>query len=82
MGANLHVYFATSTGGDSYYAADFKRPLALIIGSEAEGASDRALQVADSKITIPMPGGGESLNAAAAAGILLFEIARQRENNQ
>jgi TrmH family RNA methyltransferase len=82
MGANLHVYFATSAGGDSYYAADFKRPLALIIGGEAEGASDRALQDADSKITIPMPGGGESLNAAVAAGILLFEIARQRENNQ
>ena len=51
----------------------------MIIGGEAHGASDIAHQIADTKIKIPMPGGGESLNAAVAAGILLFEIARQRE---
>ena len=82
MDANLHVYFAASGGGASYHDADFERPLALIIGGEAEGASDKAHQIADSIITIPMPGGGESLNAAVAAGILLFEITHQRENNQ
>ena len=80
--SNLHVYLATSAGGSVYYEAEFQRPLALIIGGEAEGASEMALQLADSYIKIPMPGGGESLNAAFAAGILLFEIARQREQKQ
>lgn len=78
--ADLHAYLATSESSDSYHNSDFQRPLILIIGGEAEGASQTAYQVADSQIQIPMPGGGESLNASVAAGILLFEIARQREN--
>ncbi|HUV28526.1 MAG TPA: TrmH family RNA methyltransferase, partial [Anaerolineales bacterium] len=72
----------TSEGSDTYHDSDFQRPLILIIGGEAEGASQTAYQVADSQIKIPMPGGGESLNASVAAGILLFEIARQRENKK
>ena len=64
--------------GEVFQQCDFTQPLALIIGGEAEGASETAHKVADSLIHIPMPGGGESLNAAVSAGILLFEIARQR----
>ncbi len=79
-GANLHVYLATAEDGKSYYDSDFQRPLVLIIGGEAEGASRTAVEETDSLINIPMPGGGDSLNASVAAGILLFEIARQKEN--
>ena len=75
----LHTYLAASSGENSHYLADFRRSLAMVIGGEAHGASDTAYQIADTKIKILMPGGGESLNAAVAAGILLFEIARQRE---
>ena len=78
--AVLKIFLAMSEGGVSYYEAEFQRPLALIIGGEADGASDEILQSVDSRVTIPMPGGGDSLNAAVAAGILLFEIAHQREN--
>jgi TrmH family RNA methyltransferase len=78
--ANVHVFLATSDDGISYFEAEFQQKLALIIGGEADGASDEALERADSRVMIPMPGGGESLNAAVAAGILLFEIAHQREN--
>ncbi|MCK4724814.1 MAG: RNA methyltransferase [Anaerolineales bacterium] len=77
--ANLHAFLATSESGDFYYDSDFQRALVLIIGGEAEGASKTAIQVSDSRLQIPMPGGGESLNASVAAGILLFEIAHQRE---
>ena len=76
---NLHAFLATSKSGDSYYDADFQRALVLIIGGESEGASKTAIQVSDSQLQIPMRGGGESLNASVAAGILLFEIAHQRE---
>jgi tRNA G18 (ribose-2'-O)-methylase SpoU len=70
---------ATSEGGNYYYDSDFQRPLVLIIGGESEGAGQIANKLSDSKVRIPMPGGGDSLNASVAAGILLFEISRQKE---
>ena len=79
---SLHPYLATVGAGDIYYQANFQRPLALILGGEAEGASDAARDIAGTNVHIPMYGGGESLNVSVAAGILLFEIARQREKNQ
>lgn len=80
--AGLRVFLSTSIGGNNYSDSDFKPPLALIIGGEAEGASHDAHQIAEFQVHIPMPGGSESLNAAVAAGILLFEVARQREKIQ
>lgn len=52
-------------------------PAALVIGSEKQGLSDQLLDAADFVVRIPMSGGCDSLNAAVAAGVLLFEIARQ-----
>ena len=51
---------------------------ALIIGNEGKGLTDQASQAADCLIRIPMNGQVESLNAAMAAGILMYEAARQR----
>lgn len=61
------------------WTVDLRRPLALIVGSEADGASPAAQALADQTITIPMPGQSESLNAAVAASILMFEVVRQRQ---
>jgi TrmH family RNA methyltransferase len=77
--AKLKVYLADSAAGVPYTRADFRTPIALIVGGEAVGASEAALQLAESKVHIPMPGKSESLNAAIAAGILLFEVIRQRK---
>jgi len=74
----LDVYLAATEGGTRYDQANLRYPLALIIGGEASGASPEAERLAGGRLHIPMPGGGESLNAAAAAAILLFEIVRQR----
>jgi TrmH family RNA methyltransferase len=52
--------------------------LLLGIGSEAEGISPAATDIPHQKIHIPMPGQSESLNASIAAGILIFEVIRQR----
>jgi TrmH family RNA methyltransferase len=60
------------------WQADLCRPLALLAGGEAEGASKPGRRLADAAVTIPMPGGSESLNAGVAASILLYEIMRQR----
>lgn len=74
----LVVYLSAAGQGEPCWQADFRPPLALIIGGEAEGASPQARRLADRWINIPMPGGGESLNAAAAGAVLLYEVLRQR----
>jgi len=60
------------------WEADLRRPTVLVVGSEAHGASDAVRAEATERITIPMPGGAESLNAAVAAAVLLYEALRQR----
>ncbi len=74
----LRVFLAEAAAGAACWDLDLRQPLALIVGSEAEGASPPAQALADQPITIPMPGQSESLNAAMAASILMFEVVRQR----
>jgi TrmH family RNA methyltransferase len=76
--STLALMLAESGGGVSCWQADLKQPLALVIGGEADGASEEARKAVDLLLNIPMPGRFESLNAAVAAGILLFEVVRQR----
>ena len=64
--------------GESCWETDLRPPLALIVGGEAEGASEQARRLASQKISIPMAGRAESLNAAAAGSVLMFEVVRQR----
>jgi len=75
---NTQVFLADPKSGIAYTEADFKFPLTLIIGGEAEGANTRAFDLANTGVSIPMPGKTESLNVAAAAAILMFEVVRQR----
>ena len=79
--APLHVVLAEMQAGLPCTQADFRPPLALIVGGEAEGAGPQARRLANLSVHIPMPGGVESLNAAVAAGILLFEVLRQRSTS-
>jgi len=74
----LRKLLADVSGGSIYTEVDLRVPLALIIGGEAEGAGRKSRSLADESLYIPMPGGNESLNAAVAAGILMFEVVRQR----
>jgi TrmH family RNA methyltransferase len=75
---SLQVYLADAAQGLPYTQADLTQPLALIVGSEAAGASEQAIALTGERLHIPMPGGMESLNAAVAAAILMFEVVRQR----
>ena len=74
----MQVLVATSQPEMDYTAVDWQRPATLIIGSEAVGAGSEARELATNSITIPMQAATESLNAAMAAGIILFEAVRQR----
>lgn len=72
------VFLAEARGEVAYHEVDWSRSSALIIGGEAEGASEEAKRLTHKRVYIPMPGGAESLNAAVAASIMLFEAARQQ----
>ncbi len=75
---DLTVLLAEMEGDVIYTEASLKNACALIIGGEAEGASQSARELADANIYIPMKAKTESLNAAVAGAILIFEIIRQR----
>jgi TrmH family RNA methyltransferase len=66
-------------GGARLFAAPLAGRLALAIGNEGAGLSPDVAAQATQRVTIPMPGGVESLNAAAAAAVCLFECVRQRD---
>jgi RNA methyltransferase, TrmH family len=74
----LPIFLADAGGNSTYTKTDFTRPIVLIIGGEAHGASYEIQSLHPTSIRIPMPGGTESLNAAVAAGILMFEVVRER----
>jgi TrmH family RNA methyltransferase len=65
-------------GGNPCWEMDLRQPLALIIGGEAGGASEQAQKLVVQKVRIPMTGKTESLNAAVAGSVLMFEVMRQR----
>ena len=75
---DLMVYLADMQGDVAYDAVDWREAWALVIGSEAHGESAEAAQLQQRRVYIPMAADTESLNAAIAAGIILFEAARQR----
>ena len=77
----MNVSLAAAAGDCAYTAIDWTLPSALIIGSEASGASRAAARLATQRIAIPLARGVESLNAAVAASIILFEAKRQRRRD-
>ena len=69
---------ATAMHGESLYAQDLRAPTAFLIGNEGTGLSEALLQAANRRVHIPIAAGVESLNAAAASAICLFERMRQK----
>jgi TrmH family RNA methyltransferase len=76
----LAVYLADAEGDLSHDAVDWSAAWALIIGSEAHGAGSEAERLAQQRVYIPMAAATESLNAAIAAAVILFEAARQGQH--
>ena len=74
------IFGAAMNGTTSLYSADLKGPAAIVIGSEGSGMSRLVAQECDFTVSIPMKSDLDSLNASAAAAILLYEAVRQRMN--
>ena len=74
----IPLYAAHLRGRQYPYSLNLRRACAFMIGNEARGLSEEAAALCDSYVKIPMPGKAESLNAAVAAAVLLYEVVRQR----
>ena len=77
---NVRLYAAHLKGSKFYHQLDFKAATAFLIGNEGNGLKDETADAADVYMKIPMEGKVESLNAAVASVILMYEAARQRMN--
>ncbi len=71
-------FVCADMGGTAMYDLDLKGPIGLVIGNEGEGVSHLVREKCDFIASIPMKGDIDSLNASVAAGVLAFEIVRQR----
>ena len=78
----VHLYAAHLKGQNSYDQEDYTESTGFLIGNEAQGLSDEIASLADTYVKIPMAGSVESLNAAIASSVLMFEAARQRRNHK
>ena len=76
--AGTAVFKAVTCGGIRPWDADFTGPTCIVVGNEAKGLGQDVLSAPGQSISIPMPGGTESLNVAVASGMVLYEALRQR----
>jgi len=76
--AGVTLLAAVPRGGASIYDVDLTRPAVVLLGGEGPGLAPDVVDAADTRISIPMSGAVESLNAAVAAAIILYEAKRQR----
>lgn len=76
--AGLWLYGATQDGSDELYATDLTGATVLVLGGEGEGLRRLTRERCDRLIRIPMAGTVESLNLSVAAGVVLYEVVRQR----
>ncbi len=79
--SGLKIIAVTEKAPVYYYNEEFTEPIALIMGSESVGISPVYLKLSDKHVKIPMLGEIASLNVSVAAGILLYEVVRQRNTN-
>lgn len=76
--SGLKLVAVTEKADNLHFQENLTGPLALIMGSEGEGISEAYLKLTDVKVKIPMFGEIESLNVSVAAGVLIYEVVRQR----
>lgn len=76
--SGLKVVSATEKAKDFYTQVDYKEPVAIVMGAEDLGISDESLRLSDNLVKIPQVGTIGSLNVSVAAGVLIYEVVRQR----
>lgn len=75
---NITIYASYLKAADHYHKADFTKPSAIVMGTEATGISDLWVEASYKNIIIPMKGQADSMNVSTATAVLVFEACRQR----
>ena len=70
--------YAVTMDGEDYEKVDFRGGVALVIGAEGEGISRLTLETCDQKVSLPMAGHLDSLNASVAAGVMMYRVLASR----
>ena len=76
--SGIHIIAASEKGNITYTEADYSGPIAIILGAEDIGIAGERLKICDEIVKIPVHGVIESLNVSVAAGILLYEVVRNK----
>lgn len=76
--SDIDIVVATEKTDNYIYSADFKRPVAIVMGAEDKGVSPAIREMATAEVKIPMQGSIGSLNVSVACGVVLYEVLRQR----
>lgn len=74
-----NIVVTVPSGGIPYYKTEISKRIALVIGNEGKGICDELINISDTRVSIPMNEGIESLNAGIAAAILMYESVRNRD---
>ena len=74
----ISIISASEKADKNVYDVDFKKPVAIIMGSEQRGINKSVINISDEVVRLPMYGKIESLNVSVACGIFLYEVVRQR----
>lgn len=76
---NINIYCAALQASVDYYTQDYTKPTAIVVGTEATGLSEEWRNNSSQNVIIPMQGQIDSMNVSVAAGIIIFEVKRQRK---
>ncbi|MBQ6753647.1 MAG: 23S rRNA (guanosine(2251)-2'-O)-methyltransferase RlmB [Synergistales bacterium] len=76
--SGIKIFAATEKATNVYTKENYNLPCAIVMGAEDKGISKDALKLSDALITIPIKGNIESLNVSVAAGVIIYEVVRQR----
>lgn len=80
--SNMRVVACMPGESSLYWNEDYCKPTALVIGNESSGVSEEIVSLADHVVSIPQASGADSLNAAVAAALIMYEVLRQRNDLQ
>ena len=80
--SGFKIYGATEKSDINYTKPDYTEPTAIVLGAEDEGISGEILRLCDTHVAIPEFGNIHSLNVSVAGGVLIYEVVRQRLNNE
>ena len=76
--SGCQIVCATEKSSENYTLGNYTTPVALVMGAEDTGISEEVLAMADTRAAIPLFGNIESLNVSVAAGVMMYEVVRQR----